>query len=108
MERLVGFIDVGYLQAASASLLGVKVRRLTPRPDACVAWLKDLGGVLPGQPLFLRAYWYDGAYDPSHPKHQAQRHYFDRIASVPGIQLRLGHLRVDKKPKWQYPVKAAL
>ncbi len=108
MERHAGFIDYGYLQAASASVLGVKMRRLTPKPEACVEWLKDLGATLPGEPLLLRVYWYDGAYDPSHSKHGAQRHYFDRIANVPGVQLRLGHLRVDKNPKWQYPVKAAL
>ena len=108
MDRHVGFIDVGYLQAASASALSVKPRQLTPKPEACVEWLKELGPSIPGEPLFLRAYWYDGAYDPRHPKHDAQRRYFDRIANVPGIQLRLGHLQVNKSPKWQYPVKAAL
>jgi uncharacterized LabA/DUF88 family protein len=104
----VGLIDVGYFKAASASALNATPRQLTPKPEAWVEWLKDLGPTIPGGPLFLRLYWYDGAYDAVHSHYEAQRAYFDNIATVPGIQLRLGHLQVKKAPKWQYPIKAAL
>jgi uncharacterized LabA/DUF88 family protein len=63
---------------------------------------------LPGSPTFLRAYWYDGAFDPRRPSYKAQRKYFDRIAEVPGVQLRLGHLKEKKTLKWHYAVKMAL
>ena len=107
MEQHAGFIDVGYLKAASAGALKLKTRQLKPRADACVSWLSGLAPSIPGDSTLLRVYWYDGAYDPRHARHAAQRRYFDAIANIPGVQLRLGHLQV-RTPKWQYPVKAAL
>jgi uncharacterized LabA/DUF88 family protein len=108
MDRFVAFLDVGYLNAASASALGHKPREIRALPEEWVKWLQGVGKTLPGNPKFLRAYWYDGAYDPRHGTYKAQRGYFDRIAKVPGVQLRLGHLQPKKKPKWQYAVKSAL
>jgi len=55
----------------------------------------------------LRAYWYDGAFEPSHPQYAGQRTAFDAIASCPGIQLRLGHIREDV-PSWHQAVKSAI
>lgn len=101
MDRLVGFVDFGFLKAASAKPLGCSARDLRPTPQGVVEWLDSL------ESDFLRAYWYDGAYDPRHGRHAAQRKYFDGIAAVPGIQLRLGHLQ-ETTPKWQYPVQEAL
>jgi len=98
----------GISTASSASALGRSKRDITPKPEQWVAWLKGACGDLPGDPTFLRAYWYDGAFDPRHPSYKGQRKYFDRIANVPGIQLRLGHLKVKKSPKWHYAVKLAL
>jgi len=108
MDRCVAFLDVGYLTAASASALKKKPTQMRPKPDAWIKWLRETGESLPGGPVFLRAYWYDGAYDPRHPTYRAQRKYFDRIARVPGVQLRLGHLQVKREPKWQYAVRSAL
>lgn len=108
MDRFVAFLDVGYLNASSAKALGRKPREIRADPGEWVRWLQEVGETLPGSPKFLRAYWYDGAYDPRHPTFKAQRGYFDGIARVPGIQLRLGHLQVKKNPKWQYAVKSAL
>lgn len=108
MDRFVAFLDVGYLNASSATALARKPREIRALPEEWVQWLQKTGKSLPGSPKFLRAYWYDGAYDPRHDKFKAQRGYFDRIAKVPGIQLRLGHLQVKKNPKWQYAVKSAL
>ena len=101
MDRLVGFVDFGFLKAGAAKPLKVKAHDLRPNPEAVVAWMQKL------EYDFLRAYWYDGAYDSRHAKHKPQRGYFERIAKVPGIQLRLGHLQ-ETTPKWQYPVQAAL
>lgn len=108
MGRFIAFLDVGYLDASSASALGRSKRDIKPKPEQWVAWLKGACGDFPGAPTFLRAYWYDGAFDPRHPSYKGQRKYFDRIADVPGIQLRLGHLKVKKSPKWHYAVKLAL
>lgn len=105
MERVVGFIDFGFLKRASCKPLKVQVTRLTPKPDGVVHWLRSIQHNEPD--AFLRAYWYDGAFDPRHPRHNAQRRYFDGIAAVPGIQLRLGHLQ-ELKPKWQHAVQTAL
>jgi uncharacterized LabA/DUF88 family protein len=103
LDRLVGFIDFGFLKAGAANVLGVKPRELAPRALGVVTWLQSLDANY----SLLRAYWYDGAYDPRHARHTSQRTYFDGIAAVPGIQLRLGHLR-ETTPKWQYPIRAAL
>lgn len=105
MERVVGFIDFGFLKRASCKPLNASAKRLTPKPEGVVNWLKSIQYQDPEG--FLRAYWYDGAFDPRHAKHNAQRRYFDGIAAVPGIQLRLGHLQ-ELKPKWQYAVQKAL
>jgi uncharacterized LabA/DUF88 family protein len=108
MDRFVAFLDVGYLKAASVSTLGQQGPDIKPDPEKWIEWLKLAGQQLPGEPTFLRAYWYDGSYDPRHQRYTGQRRYFEKIAKVPGIQLRLGHLQVKKTPKWQYAVKSAL
>jgi len=108
LDRFVAFLDVGYLNASSAKALGRKPREIRANPGEWVQWLQKAGKTLPGNPKFLRAYWYDGAYDPRHPTFKAQRGYFDGIAREPGIQLRLGHLQVKKNPRWQYAVRSAL
>jgi uncharacterized LabA/DUF88 family protein len=105
MESIVGFVDFGFLKAAACRPLKASPERLTPEPEGVVNWLRSLQ---PGEPnAFLRAYWYDGAFDPRHARHNAQRKYLDMIAAVPGIQLRLGHLQ-ETKPKWQHAVREAL
>ena len=55
----------------------------------------------------MRAYWYDGAYEPGHPNAAAQRRYHEAIAEVPGIQLRLGH-PPESTPAWQHAVAQAV
>ncbi len=70
-----------------------------------MSWLRSLQQNDPN--AVLRSYWYDGAYDPRHRRHNSQRKSFDAIAAVPGIQLRLGHLQ-ETKPKWQHAVREAL
>lgn len=103
MERVVGFVDFGFLNKAACKPLRAEL--LTPKAEGVINWLRTIEQGDPNS--FLRAYWYDGAYDPRHARHNAQRKYFDTIAAVPGVQLRLGHLQ-ELKPKWQYAVQEAL
>jgi uncharacterized LabA/DUF88 family protein len=102
MERVVGFIDYGFLSKAAKGPL--KAASVTPKAAGVVNWLR---GIEADPSSFLRAYWYDGAYDPRHNKHNAQRKYFDTIAAEPGVQLRLGHLQ-ETHPKWQHAVREAI
>jgi uncharacterized LabA/DUF88 family protein len=108
MDHLVGFIDFGFLKAAAVPRLGAPTRQIRPAPASCVMWLEELAAELREPSVFLRAYWYDGAYDPGHEKHEAQRKFFNGIAKTPGIQLRLGHLQEIRVAKWHHPLKAAL
>ena len=57
MDRFVAFLDVGYLDAASASTLKQDKRKITAKPDEWVKWLKKSGEDFPGAPTFLRAGW---------------------------------------------------
>ena len=56
---------------------------------------------------FVRAYWYDGAFDPSHREYAGQRAYFDAIAFTPGVQLRLGHI-AERSSRIERPILLAL
>lgn len=93
MQTYAGFIDVGFLRAAGAAVLGQRAASVNPNSNAVANWFRSIGAAPPlsGQP-FLRAYWYDGAFDPAHPNYAGQRTFFNAIARTPGIQLRLGHI----------------
>ncbi|MEU4560831.1 NYN domain-containing protein [Actinoplanes sp. NPDC023936] len=68
-------------------------------PEELVGWLH--ASALRMGVRFLRAYWYDGAYEPGAPLFQQQREKFARLESSPGLQLGLGHLqkrKFDYKP----------
>lgn len=105
--KYAGFIDYGFLDAAGASALKRKKTDIKPDAAGCVQWLRDAGDQLTGTPAFLRVYWYDAEFDPSDARYSSQRKYFDAIASTPGVQLRLGHLR-ESIPNWHYALKKAL
>ena len=102
LERVVGFVDFGFLNRAACKPLGARL--LTPKAEGVVNWLRAIES---DPSAFLRAYWYDGAFDARNARHNKQRKYFDIIAEVPGVQLRLGHLQ-ELKPKWQHAVREAL
>lgn len=101
-----GFVDVGFLRAEGARAL--REHRNSVRPDAAaiVAWFRSLAGQLGGE-SFLRAYWYDSAFDPSHAHYGGQRSFFDAIGLTPGIQLRLGHI-AERPPRLEQPIRRAL
>ena len=91
-DNIAGFIDVGYLKAEGARVLGANANSVRLEASRVVQWFR--GEISNDESLrrFLRAYWYDGAFDPSHRNYESQRRYFDAIAFTPGIQIRLGHL----------------
>ena len=87
-DTVAGFVDVGYLKAEGARTMGKKASEVRLEASRVVEWFYTLTTAH----SFLRAYWYDGAFDPSHRSYESQRRYFDAIAYTPGIQIRLGHL----------------
>ncbi len=60
-----------------------------------------------GGSKLLRAYWYDGAFDPGHPRAAAQRRYFEAIGRTPGVHLRLGHVS-QRKSRLKKPIRSAI
>lgn len=105
MPQAIGFIDVGFLKAQGAQALGTDRRSVTPDAQGCVTRLRELAG--DEGSVLLRAYWYDGAFEVGHSRYQGQRSYLDAIASCPGIQIRLGHVREDI-PAWHHALKTAI
>ena len=97
-----GFVDAGFLKAEGAKSIGKRPTQIRPDASTVAEWLRSQ---VAGE--FLRAYWYDGAYLPSHRDFEKQRRYFDAIAYTPGIQLRLGHL-VERQSKLEAPIRRAL
>ena len=106
-ETCIGFVDFGFLDAAGAAVLQRRPRSVNPSAAAVVEWFKSLvQEQLAGQ-TFLRTYWYDGAYDPSHRSYTDQRRLFDGIANTPGVQLRLGHI-AEHPNSLEAPIRQAL
>ena len=106
-ETYVCFIDVGYLRAEGAKALGARARNVRPDAEKVAEWARSLRGLKAVDAQFLRAYWYDGAFDPSHPEYAGQRRFFNAIALTPGIQLRLGHI-AERQHRLRNPIRSAL
>ena len=105
-ESYAGFIDVGFLHAGGAATLKKKKDAVRLQASEIVDWLRPPGhfGI---EGAFLRAYWYDGAYDPKHAAYENQRKYFNAIAHTTGIQLRLGHI-AEHPSRLEKPTRLAL
>ena len=101
-----GFVDAGYLRAEGAKAIGKHTREIRLDALAIVGWLRNMDESIVGN-SFLRAYWYDGAFRPSHKEYGGQRRYFDAIARTPGIQLRLGHIS-EPQSRIARPIRRAL
>ena len=102
-----GFIDASFLRAEGAKAIGHSPKGVRPDALAVVGWFRDLARQEALGQMFLRAYWYDSAFDPSHAGYSGQRSFFDAIALTPGLQLRLGHIAEGPSPLEQ-PIRRAL
>jgi hypothetical protein len=107
VDTYVGLVDVGFLKAEGARLLGTRTSQVRPDAEAVVAWFKSLDAGSVDGATFVRTYWYDGAFDPSHSEYAGQRAYFDAIGFTPGVQLRLGHI-AERSSRLEKPVLNAL
>ncbi len=102
-----GFVDVGYLRAEGADALGSNPDAVRIMAAEVVAWFRGLsGGELAGQSL-ERVYWYDGTFDPAHPRAAGQQRFLNAIRQTPDLELRLGYL-VERPSPLERPILAAL
>ena len=126
-ETTAGFIDAGFLKREGAKAIGQRALDVRVDASAVVKWFLSLGRtsyvqLVPSDPNeteavqsylhlrvppFLRVYWYDGAYDVSHPKAANQRRFFNAIANTPGVQIRLGHI-AERGPRFKSGIRGAL
>ena len=102
-----GFIDASFLRAEGAKSIGQSPKSVRPDALAVVDWFRNMAHHEALGQTFLRAYWYDSAFDPSHASYTGQRSFFDAIALTPGLQLRLGHIAEGPSPLEQ-PIRRAL
>ena len=93
-DNYVGFVDVGVLRALRRSYF-------RPQGRVIIDWFRNLEKTDLSGERFLRIYWYDGAFRPEDRRYHSQRRMFDAIESIPGIQLRLGHLTENDDKKLQ-------
>lgn len=103
-----GFVDAGYLRAEGAKAIGKRAREIRLDARGVVEWLRGMDrrrDIVVGE--FLRAYWYDGAFHPSHKEYDGQRRYFDAIGHTPGVQLRLGHI-AERPSRIERPIRREL
>jgi uncharacterized LabA/DUF88 family protein len=111
----VVLVDVDFLKAEGAKAIGLDRDRLIFDGAACIEWCNRFFldrrfaslAALFAERAFLRAYWYDAAFDPTDRRYQAQRAAFEALAMVPGVSLRLGHLQ-ERTPGWQRGVRKAV
>jgi uncharacterized LabA/DUF88 family protein len=108
IPHVIAFVDAGFLRAAGERLFGLPPGTARIDVPKTVEWIGGVVDSLPeldGQRL-LRVYWYDGAFDPSHPKYLRQRAFHTAVAQTPGVRLRLGHLQAQSET-WRPAVRAA-
>jgi hypothetical protein len=101
------FVDAAHLERSGARALKLRVLGAVLDPGAVVRWAAGLGPVHGSGERLLRVYWYDGAFEPTHPDFRGQRQYFEAVQDVPALVLRLGYV-VERTPVWQTPVRQAL
>ena len=85
-----GFIDASFLRAEGAKAIGQSPKGVRPDALAVVSWFRYLSRQESLDQTFLRAYWYDSAFDPSHPSYVGQRSFFDAIALTPACNCASG------------------
>ena len=107
MGTYAGFVDAYYLKAEGARFIGKKATDKDVRLNApyVVDWLRGLSQTQLHGARFLRAYWYEGAFDQLDDRYKKQREYLDAIAHH--VQLRLGKV-VEYPSRLDEPIHNAL
>ena len=107
MGTYAGFVDAYYLKAEGAKSIGKNPWDKNVRPNAryLVEWLRNLSQTQLHGARFLRAYWYDGAFDQSDDRYKKQHDYHEAIHHY--VQLRLGRL-VEYPSRLDEPIHNAL
>lgn len=107
MGTYAGFVDAYYLKAEGARSIGKNPWDKDVRPNApyLVEWLRNLSQTQLHGARFLRAYWYDGAFDQSDDRYAEQHKIHDAIARH--VQLRLGKV-VEYPSRLEEPIHNAL
>ena len=92
LERLMVFVDGGYLRSLSKAFFGhdrIHFGRLVPTFIQMFNTLSDN----PFNANLIRIYYYDAIVEEGHSEYRNQREYFDRImAMTQHITVRLGRL----------------
>ena len=101
-DKLVGFIDSGFLKAEGARALAVTANDLNITPSEVVAWLHSCASRL--RAVLLRSYWYDASHKNNTAQYAEQRKLFGLIEETAGMQLRLGSL-VERPHAWEASVR---
>lgn len=109
MGTYAGFVDAYYLKAEGAKSIGKNPRDKDVRPNArnVVKWLRNLSHTQLHGARFLRAYWYEGSFNPldERYRYEKQQEYLDAIAHH--VQLRLGKV-VEYPSRLEEPIHNAL
>ena len=109
MGTYAGFVDAYYLKAEGARSIGKKAtdKGVDLNAQYVVDWLRGLSQTQLHGARFLRAYWYEGAFDQSDDRYEKQSEYHNAVAYIPGIRLRLGQL-VKRRSRLEEPIRNAL
>ena len=89
-STFAAFVDAGFLKAEGTKALGEESHTTIENPSSVVKWLQGLE--IPCAETLTRVYWYDATFEPDHALAAEQRKFFDSIADVPKVRLRLGHI----------------
>lgn len=102
-----GFVDAYYLKAEGARSIGKKAtdKGVDLNAQYVVDWLRGLSQTQLHGARFLRAYWYDGAFDQSDDRYEKRHNTHEAIAHH--VQLRLGRL-VEYPSRLDEPIHNAL
>ena len=105
-DRLVvGLVDAGFLRKSLGMHFGQSIELPDIDAEAVVRWFQTAGRRV--RPGLLRTYWYDAQFHSSHHLHRTRQAEFDKLTSVPMLQLRLGKLE-SRSTAWHSPIKRAL
>ena len=105
-DSCAGFIDAGFLSASGAEVLQQRTTSVRPDARVIVAWFHCLVEREFAGQTFLRAYWYDGVFDPSPRDYAGQRTF--------SMQLRKSRVRncgsgiLRNIPQIETPIRRAL